>query len=174
MTGLLIVSGSCPDINLKKYLGIYEFCVVPDHSLLYMQDEAIIVTELRALQQGGNEMKSAETESGNAPRKAIVIDTIVFVNKIDVKKYEVQNYSDFIKCFVSWIQEEAYGKNEAKVVFDRFEKMSLKANTRANRNKNVSVQYKITDTTKIDHLEAKQLLSSIEKKNQLTEYLSHK
>ena len=101
MTGLLIVSGSCPDINLKKYLGIYEFCVVPDHSLLYMQDEAIIVTELRALQQGGNEMKSAETVSGNAPRKAIVIDTIVFVNKIDVKKYEVQNYSDFIKCFAS-------------------------------------------------------------------------
>ena len=101
MTGLVIVSGSCPDINLKKYLGIYEFCVVPDHSLLYMQDEAIIVTELRALQQGGNEMKSAETETGNAPRKEIVIDTIAFVNKIDVKKYEVQNYSDFIKCFVS-------------------------------------------------------------------------
>ena len=101
MTGLVIVSGSCPDINLKKYLGIYEFCVVPDHSLLYMQDEAIIVSELRGLQQSGNEMKSAETESGNAPRKVIAIDTIAFVNMIDVKKYQVQNYSDFIKCFVS-------------------------------------------------------------------------
>ena len=180
MTRLLIASRSRPDIDLKKYLGIYEFSVVPrslftpDGSLHYTKDKAIIATELRALQQGSNEMETDEVESGNAPRKAIVIDAMAFVNKIDIKKNEVQNCSDFGKCFVSRIQQEADGYHEVRVVFDRYEKKSLKANTRANRNKNVPVQYKITDATKIGHLKTKQLLSSIETKNELTAYLSHK
>ena len=79
MTRLLIASRSRPDIDLKKYLGIYEFSVVPrslftpDGSLHYTKDKAIIATELRALHQGSNEMETDEVESGNAPRKAIVI-----------------------------------------------------------------------------------------------------
>ena len=50
----------------------------------------------------------------------------------------------------------------------------MKANTRANRNKNASVQYKITGATKIGHLKTKPLLSSIKIKNELPAYLSHK
>ena len=52
--------------------------------------------------------------------------------------------------------------------------MSLKANTRANQNKNASVQYKITDATKIGHDRTKELLSPIETKYELTAYLRHK
>ena len=54
----------------------------------------------------------------------MVIDPIVFVNKIDIKKNEVQSYSDFEKCFVLWIQQEADEYHEVRIFFDRYKKVS--------------------------------------------------
>ena len=76
---------------------------------------------------------------------------MAFVNKIDIKRNEVQNCSDFGICFVSRIQQKVNDYHEVRVVFDRYEKCHWKPNTRANQNKSVSVQYKITDATKIDN-----------------------
>ena len=49
---------------------------------------------------------------------------MVFVNKIDIKKNEVQSCSDSEKCFVLRIQQEADEYHEVSVFSDRYEKVS--------------------------------------------------
>ena len=51
MNRLLVASTTRPDIDIPKYLGMYEFSVVPllftpDVSLYYPKDIAAIATEL--------------------------------------------------------------------------------------------------------------------------------
>ena len=61
------------------------------------------------------------------------------------------------------------------VGFYRYDRHSLKYNTRFNSTKGLSaVHYKVSDTTRRSHLSPKQFLSSIITKNELTEYLSKK
>ena len=52
---------------------------------------------------------------------------------------------------------------------------SVKANTRVGRIKGIApVHYKVTDSTRIRHLETKKILASIETKRELTRYLADK
>ena len=68
------------------------------------------------------------------------------------------------------INHQASVYDEVRVIFDRYETRSLRSITRTYRTKGLSaVHYKVSDATKIDHLETKQFLSSINIKN---EYLS--
>ena len=61
------------------------------------------------------------------------------------------------------------------MIFDHYKHDSLKKKTRSGRTKGCSsVQYKVLDSTKIEHLETKDFLSSIETKQELTKYLSGK
>ena len=62
-----------------------------------------------------------------------------------------------------------------RIVFDRYQKNSFKGSTRATRTKGYSaVHKKVFDATKIHHLKTKDLLSSINTKKELTQYLSLK
>ena len=71
------------------------------------------------------------------------------------------------------INHQASDYDEVRMIFDRYETRSLKSITRANHTKGLSaVHYKVSDAAKIGHLETKQFLSSIDTKNELTEYLS--
>lgn len=58
---------------------------------------------------------------------------MAFINKIDIKKNEVQKCFDFGICFISRIQQKVDLYQVVRVVFDRYKKMSLKANARANQ-----------------------------------------
>ena len=94
--------------------------------------------------------------------------------RVNIKKQKIKIAREFAEQFVNIIKREASGFDELRIVFDRYEEKSLKANTRAKRTKGVSVQYKISDTTQIGHLMTKQFLSAIKTKNERTEYLSNK
>ena len=67
-----------------------------------------------------------------------------------------------------------FGYDEVRVVFDRYVQKYLKTQTKISRKKGYSTVYRVMDETKINDLETKSFLSSIETKNDLTKYLSNK
>ena len=167
------------DIDLLKYLVIYEFTVVPpslfapDGAFYKASDKADLAAKLRKLQNNdpSNEVVNADL------RKVIIIDGISFVNAVDIQKFQIKNCSDFVKCFLNIIKTETNGYNEGRIIFDRYDQKSLKANTspKANPIAGLSVvHYEVSDSTKIGHLTTNEFLSAIETKIKLTEYLSKK
>ena len=100
---------------------------------------------------------------------------MAFVNKVNIKTFQLSTCLDFAECFISMITNETIGYNEVRIIFDRYDPKSLKSNTRATRTKGLSsARYKICDTTKIGHLETNNFISSINTKSDLTEYLGKK
>ena len=99
---------------------------------------------------------------------------MAIVNKINIKKSKVKSRADFADVFIERILDESFGYDEVRVVFDRYVKKYLKTQTRISRKKGYSTVYRVMDETKIDDLETKSFLSSIETKNDLTKYLSNK
>ena len=76
--------------------------------------------------------------------------------------------------FVDRILDESFGCNEVKVLFDRYVKGSLNAQTKIGRTGTYSTVCRVHNETKIVNLETKEFLSSIETKNDLTVFLSKK
>ena len=99
---------------------------------------------------------------------------MAIVNKINIKKSKIKTCADFAEVFVERILDESFGNDKVRVVFDRYVKKSLKTQTRISRTKGYSTVYGVINETKIDDLETKTLLYSIETKNDLTKYLSNK
>ena len=135
MKRLLVALRTHVDIDLLKYLGMYEYTVVPpslfapDVSFYKTSDEADLAAELSKLQN-----KDLSNEVGNmVTRKVIIIDRMAFVNTVDIQKFQIKNCSDFAKCFLNIIKAETKGYNEAKIIFNRYDQKSLKTNTRANQ-----------------------------------------
>ena len=98
MKRLLVASRTQPDIDLPKYLGMYEFSVVPlslftpDGSLYYPKDKATIATELRNL-QAAEENQSIEEEFSFNARKVILIDDMAIANKINTHCEKFRNFT---------------------------------------------------------------------------------
>ena len=111
---------------------------------------------------------------GHQEYKAIVFDGMAVVNRINIKKAKIKNCRDFATTFTNIIFSESDGFDEIRIIFDRYDKKSLKSQTRSKRTHGVSVQYRVRDEAQIGHLTTKQFLSSIETKNELTAFLSHK
>ena len=135
MKHLLVALRTHVDIDLLKYLGMYEYTVVPpslfapDVSFYKTSDEADLAAELSKLQN-----KDLSNEVVNmVTRKVIIIDRMAFVNTVDIQKFQIKNCSDFAKCFLNIIKAETKGYNEAKIIFNRYDQKSLKTNTRANQ-----------------------------------------
>ena len=174
MNRLLVASRTRTDIYLPNFLGTHEFSVVPASlftsagSLHHTTDKSVIASELRKLQMGQREEDGANDV--NIEGRCVSLTPWQLLTKISIKKRQIQNCSDFASCFINMINHQASDYDEVRVIFDRYETRSLKSITRANRTKGLSaVHYKVSDATKIGHLESKQLLSSINTKN---EYLS--
>ena len=177
MKHLLVASRTRADIDLLKYLVIYEFTVVPpsllapDGAFYKASDKADLATELRKLQNNdpSNEVVNVDL------RKVMTIDGMSFVDAVDIQKFQIKNWSDFVKCFLNIIKTETNGYNEGRIIFDRYDQKSLKANTSANPIAGLSVvHYEVSDSTKIGHLKTNEFLSAIETKIKLIEYLSKK
>ena len=99
---------------------------------------------------------------------------MAIVKKINIKKSKIKTCADFVEVFIERILDESFGYDEVRVVFNHHIKKSLKTQTRISRTKGYSTVYRVMDETKIDDLETKSFLSSIETKNDLTKYLSNK
>ena len=178
MNRLLVASRTRPDIDLQFCLGKYEFSVTPpslfspDGSLHSTKDKSVIAEELFKFQVD-EEIESELMDTDI--RKVAVVDGMAFVNKVSIKKNRIRNCEKFASCFIDIIDKENAEYHEVHIAFDHYQKNSLKGNTRATHAKRYSaVHYKVSDATKIDHLETKYFLSSIETRKELSQYLSLK
>ena len=98
MTRLLVASRTRPDIDLPKYLGMYEFSVVPrslfiiDGTLHQTNDKSVIAVELRKSQVVEENEESIEqsSSSSSGTRKVIIFDGMAIVNRINIKKQKIK------------------------------------------------------------------------------------
>lgn len=98
-----------------------------------------------------------------------------FASKVNIKIFQLGPCLDFAECSISMITNEKRGYNEVMINLDRYGSKSLKSKAQAVCSKwLLSVQYNICHTTKIEHLENKNFISSIETKSDLIEYFSKK
>ena len=181
MNRLLVASRSRPDIDLCECLGTYEFTVTPpslfcpDGTMHPKNDKSVIAEQLFQLQADETPVMEEDVVETNDIRKVIIIDGMAVVNRVNIKKSNIKSCADFSKCFLYIIDKEVADFDEVRVIFDHYKHDSLKNKTRSGRTKGrSSVQYKVLDSTKIEHPERKEFLSSIETKEELTKYLSGK
>ena len=170
MNRILVASRSRTEIDLSNIFGTYEFSVVPlslfatDGSLYYGKDKSVIAKELREF-----EPEEIGTQEDSESKKVVIIDAMAIVNKIDIKSESIENCAEFAPIFCKRVKNKASKFDEVRIIFDRYDVKSVKANTRAGRIKGIApVHYKVTDSTRIRHLETKKFLASIETKRELT------
>ena len=128
--------------------------------------------QLRNYQQPREEQEDIQMSDA---RKVIIFDAMAIVNKIDIKKSGIKNCLEFASNFMEIIDKQASGFQEVHVIFDRYDTDSLKNVTKKDRTMQFNaVHYKVTDSTRIAHLDIKEFLASIQTKSELTKYLSEK
>ena len=76
--------------------------------------------------------------------------------------------------FSKIILKESQGFTEVRVLFDRYDELSLKYKTREDLTSGIQIQYKIEDDTNIENLSSEKFLSHGNTKRDLTKYLSCK
>ena len=103
--------------------------------------------------------------------KLCIIDAMAIVQAI--KNGPLMVYcSDFANAFVRSIKKIISGYDEGRVIFDRYLENSLKAQTHSKMSTGIDpVKFDINDATNIKLVPLKTLLSHIETKSKLTEYL---
>ena len=142
-----------------------------DGLLFYGKDKSVIAKKLRKFEP--EEIGTQEEDSES--RKVIIIDAMAIVNKIDIKSESIENCAEFASIFCKRVKNKASKFDEVRIIFDRHDVKSVKANTRAGRIKGIApVHYKVIDSTRIRHLETKKILAYIETKRELTRYLAEK
>ena len=100
---------------------------------------------------------------------------MAMANQVNIKKSNLSTCHDFAESFSDIILSHAKRYEEIRVVFDRYDGNSLKLQTRCSRINGIAlVQYRVTDTTQISHLDIREFLASIHTRNELTEFLSRK
>ena len=136
----MVASRSRPDIDLPNIFGSYEFSVVPlwlfatDGSLYYGKDKSVIAKELREIEPEEIETQEEDSES----RNVIIIDVMAIVNKIDIKSESIENCAEFASIFCKRVKNKAYKFDEIRIIFDRYDVKSVKANARAGRIKEIA------------------------------------
>ena len=136
----MVASRSRPDIDLPNIFGSYEFSVVPlwlfatDGSLYYGKDKSVIAKELREIEPEEIETQEEDLES----RNVIIIDAMAIVNKIDIKSESIENCAEFASIFCKRVKNKAYKFDEIRIIFDRYDVKSVKANARAGRIKEIA------------------------------------
>ena len=103
MKCLLVALRTQANIDLLKYLGMYEFTVVLSslfalYSLFYKtSDKADLAAEFRKLQKYCPWSEVVNKGS----RKVIIILGMAFGNTADIQKFQIKHCSDFAKCFLN-------------------------------------------------------------------------
>ena len=175
----LVVHQSRPGLisSLGESIGKYEFAVIPrslfssDGLLLIPTDKSSFISVIEKYLP-----EDMETQAENPPvhvtrEKVCIIDAMAIVQAIK-KGPKMSTCSDFAKVFVRSITKMMEGYSEGRIIFDRYIEGSLKAQTRGKRAAGVDpVKFIISDSTNIKLVPLKTLLSHIETKAQLMEYL---
>ena len=172
---MLIVTRSRPDIDLKRCISLYELTVVPrslfspDGMLLLCSTKSIILKQLETL-------LSISTHSENeVVNTSYLIDGMAELQGLDKPK-SVSTVLELSDHFIARFYTKYNRYDEVHLIFDDYTiSNSLKTATRKKRlGQSVSVHYKIDDSSKIQHLIMKRLLSHVQTKDELTVYLADK
>ena len=67
--------------------------------------------------------------------------------------------------------KDSHGFPEVRVLFYRYDELSLKSKTRDYRTSGIQIQYKVDDDTNIENITSEKFLSQINTKRDLTIYL---
>ena len=179
MSCFIVASRTRQDIDLPYYFGEYEFSVVPRSLfnrygvLIPSKDKSSVFHLIKDLSPA-----SVITDSGELARgdnKVKVLDAMAIVNSIQIEKNnDIELCKDFAAEFINRVQLKSFIFKETRVIFDRYDELSLKSKTRENRAGGTQTQYKVEDDTFISNLKTKEFLSSAKTKEELTIYLSEK
>jgi len=176
---LMIVTRSKRDLDLREILGKYELCAVPrslftNDSIMHqcpMKSKLIHILQSLAVNNEEEQLPSPVLGAGFT---VAVVDGMAELQAL-VKPSFVRNVSDLATIFVQRIERKYRQYDDFHIVFDSYQQQSIKNITRDKRlHGTAATKYKIYDNTDISAVSMKKLLSHIDTKDHLTEYLSKK
>ena len=170
MIRFIIASRKRPEMNLEKYIGDFEFSVVPrslftsDGKLLLETSKSAVMHEIKeAAQQTEDSTREQQQEEFAIPKVAI-FDGMAVVNKIKLGP-AVQNCQQLAQAFMEIVLSQATNAAEIRIVFDRYLESSLKESTREKRSKNIEVmEYEVKKDTSLQDITMKKFLAHINTK----------
>ena len=76
------------------------------------------------------------------------------VNRIDIQEQKgiIKTCQDFADVFSNIFLKESQGFSEVRVLFDRYDELSLNSKTREDCTSRIQIQYKIQDVTNIENI----------------------
>ena len=76
------------------------------------------------------------------------------VNRIDIQEQKgiIKTCQDFADVFSNIFLEESQGFSEVRVLFDRYDELSLNSKTREDCTSRIQIQCKIQDVTNIESI----------------------
>ena len=174
---LIVAATSRAETDISKYFGDYEFSLVPkslfhdDGKLLPTKDKYVTLQELENLHPEINFTTLIEENES-----VIIFDGMAVVNRTDIQKQKgiIITCRDFPDVFSKIILKESQGFPEVRVLFDRYDALSLKSKTREDRTSEIQIQYQIEDDANIENITSEKFLSHVDTKRDLTKYLSCK
>ena len=134
MSKLIIAAKSRPEIDVSKYLGEYEFSSVPkslfsaDGNLLKTIDKHFMLQELEKMFPWTHQIIYIQEKD-----YVLIFDGMAVANKINIQKYKLKTCQDFADVYSKIILSESHEFSEVCVLFDRYEELSLKSETRKHR-----------------------------------------
>ena len=179
---MLIVARSRQEIDLKGSPSKYEFSVVPcalfssDGSMHHCPKKSDLMKILEAIPaKEGSNRAASQHQQNLSDMKFAIVDGMAEVQAIDKPK-SIKTCNDLGDHFASRTKSKFGTYDEVHVIFDDYTvKNSLKTATRSKRPGGLaSVRYRITDSTKIQHIPMKKLLSHEGTKDELTMFFSEK
>ena len=179
---MLIVARSRQEIDLRGSLSKYEFSVVPrdlfssDGSMHHCLKKSDLMKTLEAIPpKEGSNGAASQHKQNLSDMKVAIVDGMAEVQETDKPK-SIKTCKDLGRHFASRIKAKFRTYDEVHVISDDYTvKNSLKTATRSKRLVGLaSVRYKITDSTKIQHIPMKKLLPHEGTKDELTMFFSEK
>lgn len=183
---LVVIARSRGDINFVDAIGCYEFSCIPrslfqsDGTLLLASDKYTILHYLENMTAPQSPvdvpvtppLTQTVTKCGETA-KILIVDGMVIVNAIK-KTPDMNTCNDFAIAFLSVILHMAKDYDEVRLIFDRYDSLSLKSQTRKKRTAGSQTYYRIHDNSLIRNITLKNWLSHPKTKGELTEYLASK
>ena len=179
MRRFIVASRTRQDIDVPYYFGEYEFSVVPRSLfdkygvLIPSKYKSSVFHLIKDLSPASVITDSSKLAGGD--NKVIFLDAIAIVHSIQIEKNnDIKLCKDFVAEFISRVQLKYFNFKEARVIFDRYDELSLKSKKKENRAGGAQTQYKVEDDIFISNLKTKEFLSSAKTKEELTISLSEK
>ena len=170
---MLIVANARPEISLENRIGTYELSVVPralfaaDGSMHHCSEKSQLMSILKK-QADQASIPCSNTTNIVETDRITVVDAMVIVQILDKPK-SVKTCKDLSEHFCSKVMQLFDCYEEDHLVFER----SLKTDTCSIRlGSKQSIAYHIADSTRIENISMKTLLSHSSTKDELSVYLS--